>query len=86
MQTTNRSTRALQQAVSPEGFNVGVNLGRVAGAGIKSHVHMHVIPRWNGDTNFMPVLADTRVIPQHLKATYQSLAPFFKKEGKKRSS
>jgi ATP adenylyltransferase len=84
VQTTNRSTQALRKAISPEGFNIGVNVGKVAGAGIKSHVHVHIVPRWNGDTNFMPVLAESRVIPQHLTATFKTLLPFFKKNGKKR--
>ena len=64
---------ALATVFSPEGFNVGWNLGRVAGAGIVDHVHMHVVPRWSGDTNFMPVLADIRVIPDHLLNTREQL-------------
>jgi ATP adenylyltransferase len=62
--------RALGQAYQPDGYNIGVNLGRVAGAGLKDHVHVHIVPRWNGDTNFMAVLADTRVLPASLRATY----------------
>ena len=65
---------ALRSAYGPEGFNLGWNLGRIAGAGIVDHVHMHVVPRWSGDTNFMPVLADVRVIPEHLVATRSKLA------------
>jgi ATP adenylyltransferase len=53
--------------MKPDGFNVGINLGKVAGAGIVEHIHIHVVPRWNGDTNFMPVLAETHVVPQALK-------------------
>jgi ATP adenylyltransferase len=63
----------LRHAWSPEGFNVGANIGKVAGAGVKDHVHMHVVPRWSGDTNFMPLFADTRVIPQTLDETYAEL-------------
>jgi ATP adenylyltransferase len=65
---------ALQAVFVPEGFNVGWNLGRVAGAGIVDHGHLHVVPRWNGDTNFMPVLADIKVIPEHLLETRRKLA------------
>jgi ATP adenylyltransferase len=64
---------ALTEAYSPHGFNLGWNLGRVAGAGIVDHVHLHVVPRWNGDTNFMPVLADTKVLPEALTATRDRL-------------
>ena len=60
------AVRALTAAMSPDGFNAGINLGRVAGAGVEGHLHLHVVPRWNGDTNFMPVLADVRVIPEAL--------------------
>jgi ATP adenylyltransferase len=65
---------ALAAAYAPHGFNVGWNLGRVAGAGIVDHVHEHVVPRWNGDTSFMPVLADTKVMPEHLAETRRKLA------------
>jgi len=61
-----RCVIALTQEMKPDGFNLGVNLGRVAGAGIEGHLHIHVVPRWNGDTNFMPVLTSTRVVPQAL--------------------
>jgi ATP adenylyltransferase len=67
----------LRRAVRCEGMNVGFNLGAAAGAGIADHAHAHVVPRWNGDTNFMPVLADVRVMPQHLDDTYRHLVPFF---------
>lgn len=78
MRTTTRALRALKAAVKPDGFNIGVNQERVAGAGIAGHVHIHIIPRWRGDTNFMLFLADVRVIPQHLDATYRRLLPHFR--------
>ncbi len=65
---------ALSAVFAPHGFNLGWNLGRVAGAGIVDHVHEHVVPRWNGDTNFMPVLADVKVMPEHLDETRRKLA------------
>ena len=68
------SVRALTEAMSPHGFNAGINIGRVAGAGVEGHIHLHVVPRWNGDTNFMPVLADVKVIPEHLIETRAKLA------------
>jgi ATP adenylyltransferase len=64
---------ALAEAYGPQGYNVGWNLGRIAGAGVVDHVHLHVVPRWAGDTNFMPVLADVKVLPEHLEATRQKL-------------
>jgi ATP adenylyltransferase len=67
------SIALLKRALKPDGFNVGVNLGLVAGAGVVDHVHVHVVPRWNGDTNFMPVISDTKVIPQSLDAMYETL-------------
>ena len=73
MELTRKSVRVLTAAYRPDGFNIGVNLGRAAGAGIADHLHMHVVPRWNGDTNFMSVLADTRVVPASLQACYDQL-------------
>jgi ATP adenylyltransferase len=73
-----RSISALKTALNPAGFNVGINLGRVAGAGIDDHIHAHVVPRWNGDNNFMPVIADVRVVPQAVADTYQQLKDCFK--------
>ena len=69
MRLARRAIVALREAMTPDGFNVGLNQGKVAGAGIADHLHLHVVPRWNGDTNFMPLLADTHVIPQALEAT-----------------
>ena len=72
-----RSIEVLKQAYGPEGFNVGMNLGAAAGAGIRDHLHLHVVPRWNGDTNFLPVLADVKAMPQHLETSYDQLAAIF---------
>jgi ATP adenylyltransferase len=63
---TRRCINALTQIMKPDGFNIGINLGKVAGAGIAEHLHIHVVPRWNGDTNFMPVIANTSVLPAAL--------------------
>ena len=71
------AARAVRQSYHPEGMNVGMNLGRIAGAGIADHLHYHVVPRWAGDTNFMPVLADVRVMVEHLDATWQRLRKGF---------
>jgi ATP adenylyltransferase len=68
-----RAVAALEDVYSPGGFNLGWNLGHIAGAGIADHVHLHVVPRWAGDTNFMPVLADVKVLPEHLLATRDRL-------------
>ena len=67
MKLTRRCQNALDKVMKPHGFNIGVNLGKVAGAGIAEHLHIHVVPRWNGDTNFMPVIANTTVMPEALK-------------------
>jgi ATP adenylyltransferase len=68
-----KSTHLLKKALNPDGFNVGMNIGRVAGAGIEGHIHFHIVPRWNGDTNFMPVLFETKVMPEYLEKTYEKL-------------
>jgi ATP adenylyltransferase len=72
---TRASVAALRKALSPAGFNIGMNLGEVAGAGVADHVHMHVVPRWHGDVNFMSVCAETRLIPETLDTTYDKLLP-----------
>jgi|SRR5579871_1822703 len=71
MRLTRLSLRLLKTAFNPNGYNLGVNMGRVAGAGIADHLHWHIVPRWNGDTNFMTVMADVRVIPESLPAVYE---------------
>lgn len=63
----------LKEALQCQGFNIGMNIGRVAGAGVPDHIHLHIVPRWEGDTNFMPVIGDTKVIPQSLSSTYKML-------------
>lgn len=73
MQLSDFAIEVLKEAVHPDGFNLGVNMGTVAGAGVADHIHLHVVPRWNGDTNFMPVLVDTKVLPQALCDTYKLL-------------
>jgi ATP adenylyltransferase len=76
-----RAEIALTEAYQPEGLNVGVNLGRPAGAGIVDHVHVHMVPRWNGDTNFMTVVGEVRVLPETLEATGARLRPIFERLG-----
>jgi ATP adenylyltransferase len=73
MALAQRAMVALDEKYAPHGYNVGFNQGRVAGAGFEHHIHMHVVPRWGGDTNFMPVLADARVLPQSLEESYRTL-------------
>jgi ATP adenylyltransferase len=72
------SKKALAAVMNPDGFNIGMNLGRTAGAGIDQHIHMHIVPRWNGDTNLMPVVGETKVISQALGDTYDALLPHFR--------
>ena len=75
---TRRSIEIFRAVINPEGFNVGYNIGKAAGAGYDEHIHCHIVPRWTGDTNFMPVLGETKVHPEHLKTTYKKLLPHFK--------
>jgi len=71
------SVKALEKVMKPHGFNIGMNLGRVAGAGVEDHLHFHIVPRWNGDTNFMPILADTKVVSEALEKSYKKLRSAF---------
>ncbi len=73
MALAKRAMSRMEYVYDPEGFNVGINQGRSAGAGVEGHIHLHVVPRWAGDTNYMPVLADTRVMPQSLEESYDAL-------------
>ena len=82
MRTVQRAIGALESVMGPHGYNFGANLGRVSGAGIDDHIHFHIVPRWNGDTNFMPVLGDTKVISEDLAGTAEKLRGAFK--GRKR--
>jgi ATP adenylyltransferase len=77
MALAQRSMDRLEQVYDPHGYNVGFNQGRVAGAGVEHHIHMHVVPRWGGDTNFMPVIADTKVMPQSIEQSYEALKGAF---------
>jgi ATP adenylyltransferase len=79
MAVTRRAEIALREAFAPQGMNMGLNLGKAAGAGILEHLHLHVIPRWNGDTNFMTVVGETRVLPQELPVTADRLRPIFER-------
>lgn len=74
---TARSMEVLESIYGPDGYNTGINMGSAAGAGIAAHIHQHIVPRWRGDTNFMPVVADTRVLPEALQASYEKIAKAF---------
>jgi ATP adenylyltransferase len=77
MEAAKRGMRALELVMHPQGFNFGANVGRVSGAGVDDHIHFHLVPRWNGDTNFMPVLADTKVISEDIVRTMKKLRRHF---------
>lgn len=77
MELISASVEIIREKMNPDGFNIGYNIGKAAGAGLEDHLHAHIVPRWNGDTNFMPVLAGTRVIPQSLEDLYDQIAPEF---------
>ena len=77
LKTVQKSVEILEKVMTPDGFNVGLNLGKVAGAGVEEHLHFHIVPRWFGDTNALTVFADVRVIPEHLAATYKKLKSYF---------
>ena len=80
MKVTQYSLKCLKEAFRPEGFNIGINIGAVAGAGMEEHVHLHMVPRWAGDTSFMSVLGEIRVVPEHILQTYDKLYPVFNKK------
>lgn len=77
MRMLDRSVQVLKDVMKPDGFNIGLNLGKVAGAGVEEHLHFHIVPRWHGDTNALTVFGDIRVIPEHLQATFSNLKPHF---------
>jgi ATP adenylyltransferase len=77
MLLTQRALRVVREVMSPQGFNLGINAGKIAGAGVADHVHQHVVPRWDGDTNFMPVVAQTKIVNESLTTTYRELRAGF---------
>jgi ATP adenylyltransferase len=81
MRLSRRCIAVLRKVMQPQGFNVGLNLGQVAGAGIEAHLHLHVVPRWNGDRNFMPVISDTNVVPEALESLAEKLRSAFAEGG-----
>jgi ATP adenylyltransferase len=86
MQTTSEMVELLKMTMKPHGFNIGANLGRVAGAGIDDHIHFHIVPRWNGDMNFMPTIAETKVVSEAMRDTYNKLKKNLKKKSKQKSA
>ena len=83
MRSVDRSIAVLRERLEAEGINCGFNLGKAAGAGIRDHFHIHVVPRWVGDTNFLPIMSDTRTLPEYLEETYDRLLPGFQALGEK---
>lgn len=81
LMTVEKSREILKTVMNPDGFNVGLNLGKIAGAGIGEHLHFHIVPRWYGDVNALAVFADIRVIPEHLQSTFNNLKPHFDRIG-----
>ncbi len=77
MKVTRHSTESIRKAFMPEGFNIGINIGKIAGAGMEEHMHLHMVPRWAGDTSFMTVFDEVRVIPEHVMSTYDKLYTAF---------
>lgn len=80
MKMTRRAVDCLKEVFMPEGFNIGINIGKVAGAGIDEHLHLHIIPRWVGDTHFMAALGEVRIIPEHVMSTYDRIFPVFNRQ------
>jgi ATP adenylyltransferase len=81
MLSLRKAVGCLQRMMNPDGYNIGINLGRAAGAGVPEHLHYHIVPRWDGDNNFMPVIGELKVIPQHLLRTYDQLVSIFHESG-----
>jgi ATP adenylyltransferase len=81
---TGEAIRILGRAMKPQGYNLGMNLGRIAGAGVPGHLHLHIVPRWSGDTNYMPLLGETKVVPEALETTYEKLLQGFVRQRKRR--
>ena len=79
MKLLQESVKALKKVYNPDGFNIGLNIGKIAGAGVEGHIHFHIVPRWSGDTNFMQVFSETRVMPELLQETYDKLIGYFRK-------
>jgi len=77
MKLTQISIKIIEEKMKPQGFNVGINIGRIAGAGFEHHIHIHIVPRWSGDTNFMPIIGETKVIPVSIEDTYRNLKDGF---------